>query len=422
MLSDLNHNESGYVAPGLLPIFRVLIGLQLLVTVIVLIIAANLLPELDLREITFWIVGSTVALLFYLTWHPLQRKLGRWYLPLALLIATLLPMIPRMRRLLGEFHQDAWFLTDEQIVSSGWRLLLTLLVPLVFVAWQYRFRWVLVYSLSVTMLNLITAIFGFERGSTLWSELIDQSLSGGITFLIIGYVITQLVRAQQEKQQALADANAQLVNYASTMEQLAVSRERNRLARDLHDTVAHTLSALTVQLEAVDSALDYSPEQARSILGKTLANARGGLAETRRALRALRASPLDDLGLVLAIRTLAESTAARSGLSLALHTPNELSLAPELEQNMYRIAQEAIENVIRHANATALSVILALRDGATLLEIQDDGRGFVTDNKQDNNHFGLRGMAERAQLIGATLTVNSQPGEGTTVQVLLPRE
>src|SRR4029078_5838718 len=109
------------------------------------------------------------------------------------------------------------------------------------------------------------------------------------------------------------EANAKLVDYASTNEQLAVTRERNRVARDMHDTLAHTLSAVSVQLEAADSVWDSQPQQAHELLQKSLASARAGLGETRRAVRALRASPLDDLGLGLALRDLAESTADRAG-------------------------------------------------------------------------------------------------------------
>src|SRR5262249_44816572 len=163
--------------------------------------------------------------------------------------------------------------------------------------------------------------------------------NGALLFLLIGYIITNLRKAQREKEQALVAANAKLTDYAAAIEQLAVSRERNRLARDMHDTLAHTLSAVSVQLEAADSIWQSSPQEAHRLMEESLASARNGLGETRRALRALRSSPLDDLGLALALRDLAEATAERAGWQLDLQLADDLNLPPELEQNIYLIAQ-----------------------------------------------------------------------------------
>ena len=215
--------------------------------------------------------------------------------------------------------------------------------------------------------------------------------------------------------------NEQLLDHAATVEQLAISHERNRLARDMHDTLAHTLSAVTVQLEAVDSSWDSAPQQARDLLRKSLSNARHGLDETRRALRALRAAPLDDLGVVLALRTLAESTAARHGLDLKLDLPDSLVLPPELEQNVYRIAQEALTNVAHHASAQTLWVSLERQDDLITLKIADDGKGFVTARRDGAGHYGLQGMQERAEVIGGALDVTSAPGSGTTITLQIIR-
>jgi signal transduction histidine kinase len=248
--------------------------------------------------------------------------------------------------------------------------------------------------------------------------------AGGITgsrtiiFLFTGYVLTRLMSAQRAQRSKLAEANHQLVHYAATAEQLAVSRERNRLARELHDTVAHTLSALSVQLEAVDSAWDHAPEQARTILQKAQGGTRNGLTETRRALQALRASPLEDLGLVRALQELAESSAARASMQLEMSLPDELkNVAPDVEQTVYRIAQEALSNIVKHSNATRIRVLLRVADGRLTLEIGDNGRGFVADSEEVLGHFGLRGMRERTELIGGTLKIESKRGAGTRVRL-----
>jgi signal transduction histidine kinase len=221
----------------------------------------------------------------------------------------------------------------------------------------------------------------------------------------------------------LARANAQLTHYATTLEQLATSRERNRLARELHDTLAHTLSGMAVQLEAAKTLWDMDPAQARDMLDQSLTATRSGLTETRRALQALRAAPLEDLGLVLAVCTLAESVAAQTGATLTWQGPDAArveNLSPDVEQCVYRVAQEALENVARHAGAKHLTVQLTQDKGRLTLQISDDGRGFdLSKASANNHHLGLTGMRERAEMIGGILHVESRLGNGTTIRLMV---
>jgi signal transduction histidine kinase len=208
------------------------------------------------------------------------------------------------------------------------------------------------------------------------------------------------------------------VDHAATLEQLTISRERNRLARELHDTLAHTLSGVAVQLEAVKSLWGVNAEEARALLEQSLNHTRSGLTETRRALRALRATPLEDLGLALALRNLAETMAERSGLTLDLCIQENLNnLSSSIEQGIYRVAQEALENTARHAMARHVKVELVKNDENLILAIMDDGRGFDLHGVDTESHFGLRGMRERAEAMGGTLEVESRSVEGTTVRL-----
>jgi signal transduction histidine kinase len=216
----------------------------------------------------------------------------------------------------------------------------------------------------------------------------------------------------------LGEANRRLVQYTVTLEQLAASRERNRLARELHDTLAHTLSALAVQLDAIDALWDPVPPEAQQMLDEALRVTRTGLDETRRTLGALRATPLEDLGLPMAIRELAETAAARGGLRLQTGLDASISdVASEVEQCIYRVAQEALENVLRHANATTVSVALRRAEGRISLTVSDDGEGFTETGGPRAGQYGLRGMQERADLVGGALSVVSQPGRGTVVRL-----
>jgi signal transduction histidine kinase len=224
----------------------------------------------------------------------------------------------------------------------------------------------------------------------------------------------------REQQRFLEKANIDLTHYATTLEHLATSRERNRIARDLHDTLAHTLSGLSVQLETVKAYWDIDQQMARSILDKSLLAAHSGLEETRRALKALRASPLDDLGLALALNAMVRDMTLSSNLALDLSIPDKMpALSPDSEQSIYRIAQEAVRNVVSHANAKNLSVKLESLEGKTTLGVHDDGIGFDIEKSSKGGHFGLLGMRERAQLIGGELTIISKPGHGTTIQLII---
>jgi signal transduction histidine kinase len=174
-----------------------------------------------------------------------------------------------------------------------------------------------------------------------------------------------------------------------------------------------------VQLETTKAYLDVDPGTARNLVDQSLVTTRSGLEETRRALKALRASPLEDLGLILGIKKLIEATAERGKLLLDVSLPEkEFFLSPDVEQCIYRITQEALENVIHHANAQHLAVKLVVND-EIFLEIRDDGIGFNPEIGLPSGHFGLKGIQERARLVGGTLTVDSKPSSGTTIRLAI---
>ncbi|MEL7434755.1 MAG: ATP-binding protein [Chloroflexota bacterium] len=138
-------------------------------------------------------------------------------------------------------------------------------------------------------------------------------------------------------------------------------------------------------------------------------------------MRDLRASPLDDMGLVLAIRNLAESAAQRGNFALDLQTPTrDMRFSPDIEQAIYRIAQESLANVVEHAEASHVSVVMDMYDAALKLTIRDNGTGFPMDTvelKNGDGHFGLLGMQERASMINGTLVIDSKERLGTSVSL-----
>jgi signal transduction histidine kinase len=422
--------------PGLLSVFRIFTGLRLgfilLATIFHLIIQLDLLEPLKahifgLSEFlavkdeppspyALLLFSDVYLLVVYLWWPSLQRWLGRIFLPGGLVIATVGPI-------LSQHFNVAWFkATDVFGLAGAWQLVVVLFLPLVLIGWQYDFHMVLRFAVGTALLDAGLTILAIGWGNRAGiHSFLSIIFVRTVLYIVVGYMITRLMMAQRQQRQALAQANAQLTHYATTLEQLSTSRERNRLARELHDTLAHTLSGVTVQLEAVRASLDSDPATAQTLLDQSLTTTRTGLTETRRALQALRASPLDDLGLALAVRNLAESLATRISLTLDLRVPahlDDLSLA--IEQCVYRVAQEALANVDRHANASHLTVQLDKENQHLTLTIADDGCGFSLNEISADQQFGLKGMKERAEMIGGNFEVESQPGEGTTIRLTVP--
>ena len=220
----------------------------------------------------------------------------------------------------------------------------------------------------------------------------------------------------------LVGANKQLRKYALANEKLVQTQERNRLARELHDTLAHTLSSVSVQLEATKALFDRDPAEAKKMLGQTLVNTKDGLTETRRTLVDLRSSELESYGLTQAIRNMGKSASERGGFKINYHLDKGMDvLSDEIGHCLYRVTQEALENTLRHANAKNVSINLLFDEDAIKLQITDDGIGFNTKEVK-KEHLGIRGMRERVEMLGGTFAIESDPNSGTEITAVLERE
>jgi len=362
------------------------------------------------------IVAESTFMLFYVWYKPAQNWLGRFFLPIGLGIVIVSPLIGGYIEM---FHSDS---PNISAYFISWNLLITLSIPLVVVAWQYNFKTVIKFIVVTTLIDILMkwSVIGFslQHDYIAWSAVVVRV----IVFLLMGYMITTLIDEQRKAHQALKEANFKLAEYVGTMEQLSVSRERNRLARELHDTLAHTLSGSAVQLEAVNALWESDSAQARMMLEQAQATIRSGLTETRRALQDLRASPLEDLGLRLALQNLAQNNANRMGIKLNIYLTDHLDkLDQSIEHTIYRIAQEAMTNIERHANATQMSVRLTwLDDNQLRLIIAENGKGFDRSDFISEKRFGIKGMQERVEMIGGTLDIKSTPNIGTVISLTVP--
>ena len=217
----------------------------------------------------------------------------------------------------------------------------------------------------------------------------------------------------------LETANRQLTEYANQVEDLTLAAERQRMARELHDTLAQGLAGLILQLEAADLHLSgHHAERAQVILQQAMARARATLADSRRAIDELRLHSPGDLAATL--REEANRFSSATGIPCSV----ELTAWPRLPEiigdHAARAVAEALSNVARHAQATRVVVRLAGDEDWVEVEIRDDGVGFDPAITPAAGHYGLLGMRERARLVGGRLEVISAIGSGATLKLRLP--
>lgn len=275
---------------------------------------------------------------------------------------------------------------------------------------------------SLMALNLIIS-WGFQE----FLQLLP--FVGLMLAFVIIYVLlfVRQVEARERAQALLHEletAHRQLQAYADQVEELTISRERERMARELHDTLAQGLAGLILQLEAADSYLENdNPVRAQEIVQQAMQRARTTLDEARRAIQALRPSALERGSLIDALGQAID----QFGATTSIHTTFEVDtgspdVSPEAAQDILRIVQESLNNVARHGHADHVLVQLAERDGGLRLVVQDDGVGFdPAEGLERPGCFGLAGMHERASRVGGILRVESAPDEGTKVTLEIGR-
>ncbi|MGQ9599827.1 MAG: ATP-binding protein [Anaerolineae bacterium] len=289
---------------------------------------------------------------------------------------------------------------------------ITLLVSLVGVLSGYLLTWVLTRPIKA----LVGATQAVARGdlsqrAPLWADDEIGTLAGSFNAMV-----EELERAREEVQRKEA-MRGQLLQKIITVQE----EERKRIARELHDQTGQALTSLLVGLRTLEDEPNHPArlQELKAIVTDTLDGVRNLALE-------LRPSVLDDLGLVPALQRYVRTCATRHQLAVDFQTValDGLRLPAPVETALYRIVQEALTNIIRHAHARQVSLLLEVREGAVVAIVEDDGCGFAVDSLwyelPGEHRLGLHGMRERAELLGGTLTIESVPGAGTTVVVELP--
>ena len=245
-------------------------------------------------------------------------------------------------------------------------------------------------------------------------------LVGAGVALLIGLGYRALAREAREREELVARLIRTQDELAATQHEQGVLAERARLAREIHDTVAQGLSSIQMLLHAAESADGDRPGIAHVRLARQ--TAAEGLADTRRFIRELSPPTLEQ-GIGSALDRLAGSHRAGAGLTVDVDVPDQVALPMATQTALLRITQGALANVVQHADATAVRIALVVDGPRATLTVSDDGRGFdpvaVRARAGSSDSFGLVAMSERVRQLDGRLDVDSAPGSGTTVRVVL---
>jgi signal transduction histidine kinase len=279
-----------------------------------------------------------------------------------------------------------------------------------------RQRW-LVYGALVA---IVVVSIGLRHGT--WIGALINGVTAGTAILFVAVFAQMRLNEQQARERAeqltveLEEANAQLAAYATQAEELAMTQERNRLAREIHDNLGHTLTIVNVQIEAAKVVMDSDPDRALDAMNKAQELTQRGLNRVRESVAALRESPISDRPLAEAIASLVKEAQSTGLVTEFKVTGEPQPLENKVALALYRAAQEGLTNVCRHARASRVDVLLDFQPSEVRLEVRDNGVGAA----ETSGGFGLLGIRERMQLLGGRLEIDTGKGKGFCLAANVP--
>ncbi|HLO01814.1 MAG TPA: sensor histidine kinase [Symbiobacteriaceae bacterium] len=346
-----------------------------------------------------------------------------------LCVSMLLRNLSRLEERLPSWGRIAWLSFDFALWWSSqylnhWDTVtlfagFALMVDAAIIGWSLL-RGLIPFSITAVFVILGPYVTGFRVGRTFWVNYATVLLPS--LFLLYG-LIYMAGRIQEERQAAERArreaelANAHLREYVRQVEEMAVLRERNRLAREVHDTVAHGFTGMIMQMEAITRLLQRSPDQALQALQQVQDQARDSLAEIRRSVHALRPMQMEEGKGVTALQRLVDGFASTTGVKTDLvieGMPVELPVGHEL--CLYRLVQEGLTNAFRHGKASRARVRLSFGPGALIAAVEDDGR----PTKLQKPGLGIMGIRERAEALGGQVEAGPSSTGGFVLQLRLP--
>jgi signal transduction histidine kinase len=380
-------------------------------------------PVLDQALLTLFFILVAYALLYPL--FPAYRQPVKWILVDNVGFLLLLSII------IGYDYSLHWqpktkFLTHWGNVAFEVyqiSLLLLILAVTVYVYGKGRSR-------SILLTAIAFGIWTISAGVRLWAGLEGSPFPSGWGYFIRGIDLLALLlltgastlpdsARQTFAQRYFADARTTVRELESRLAEVAAAKalleERQRVARELHDSVSQALFGLELNLSAVEMLMEQNPEQARGLLEKARRTAHEALGDLRALIADLRPPALAGKSILEALQDFAKSLEG-SGATVRVEGRIERPLPPDEESELYRIAYEAINNAVKHAHASLISVSLLVAAPSFSLTVQDDGDGFDVTRRKEGS-WGLIGMKERAERLGASLKIESAPGQGTRITV-----
>ncbi len=289
------------------------------------------------------------------------------------------------------------YTVDELVGSSG--------LDFVFPDWETR---VIENRAALDCGRLLRGDMKLRRkdGSALWTWFSSSSMVDASGDRVANLTMHTDTTKRRQAEEALRESEIAK----------AAQQERNRLARDLHDSVTQALFAAGLRIEALQRAHGGIPPRVATAIEDVERLNRGALAQMRTMLLELRGEPIESVPMEVLLRHLTEAAESRARVTVRLSIAGEASLPPHVHVAVFRITQEALNNVVRHADAAAAWVELELGPWGAGLVVGDDGRGFDPSRRVDPVHLGLVSMRERAAEVGARLELTSSPGAGTRVE------
>lgn len=233
----------------------------------------------------------------------------------------------------------------------------------------------------------------------------------------IAQTLQSLVLQLEERNRELRALSERAIN--------AQEEERRAMAQSLHDDTGQALSMLIIHLDRIDERISPRQKELKKQVAEARSLAANSLTELRRILSGLRPAILDDLGLVPAIRWFARDSLEKEGIRVVVKAPGApLDLPAAVSTTLFRIVQEAVNNIVRHADARSATIVLQLNGGFARLQVEDDGRGFnpqrASRDAVELHRLGLLGIRERAELLGGSVQIESAPESGTRLNVSIP--
>lgn len=286
-------------------------------------------------------------------------------------------------------------------------------------------RWA-VGLVAVLTVSLVVRFVAFSGGFTVSSiPLVISFIASAFFTVLLGLWIDSIIRQSRERQKMIVELETARSELAKAERQAGILEERQRLAGDIHDTLAQGFTSVVMHLEAADQALDNDPQAARSYILQAREAARQGLSEARSVLWALRPDVVEHEPLAQALRRVAGRWSDEAQVPAHLEvTGSARPLPAPFEATFLRAAQEALANVRKHARASQVNLTLSHMEDEVSLDIQDNGSGFdpagLPQEAGLERGYGLIALQERVAQLGGRLVVESAPGEGTTVALSLP--